>query len=121
MKGRKLSLQEVLNLEDGTKVWVEDSRTHFNGELCEFRIDGSTLDVISDKTCYVLNNIRYYESKITFYEWIEDGLVIPDKIETPYYAQSVVESMGNEIARHRYPNKYEYDDELIDKIIKEFS
>ena len=25
MKGRKLSLQEVLNLEDGTKVWVEDN------------------------------------------------------------------------------------------------
>ena len=24
MKGRKLTLEEVLNLEDGTKVWVEE-------------------------------------------------------------------------------------------------
>ena len=121
MKGKQLTLEEVLNLEDGSVVWVEDSRKHFNSELCEFRIDGSTLDVINDKTCYDLNNIRIYEGKITFYEWIENELVIPDKIKEPYYSQSVVESMANEIARHRYPNKYEYDDELIDNIIKEFS
>ena len=68
MKGRKLSLQEVLDLEDGTKVWVEEEKE-------------STL-------------IMYGE---------------------------IIESMANEIARHRYPNKYEYDDKLIESIIKEFS
>ena len=26
MKGKQLTLEEVLNLEDGTKVWVEDNR-----------------------------------------------------------------------------------------------
>ena len=35
--------------------------------------------------------------------------------------EEIIESMAYEIAKHRYPNKYEYDDGLINEIIKEFS
>ena len=121
MKGRKLTLQEVLNLEDGTKVWVEDSRRGYTNELCIYKKEDNILLVISDNTNYILDVIEVYENKLEFYEWVEEELKIPDQIEEPYYSQSVVESMANEIARHRYPNKYEYDDELIEKIISEFS
>ena len=119
MKGRRLSLEEVLRLDDGTKVWVEELDDRYKG-------DSDLYKKIKEKL-YILNTDMYYDLKcdfitpIEFYEWIEDELAIPDQIEEPYYSQSVVESMANEIARHRYPNKYEYDDKMIEMIIKEFS
>jgi len=117
MKGRKITLQEVLNLEDGTKVWVEDTiiKDEQIGIIEEHKI------IIEDGYGWFDLNDFCEEGYIIVYEWIEDKLKIPDQIEEPYYSQSVVESMANEIARFRYPNKYEYDDELIEKIIKEFS
>ena len=36
MKGRQLTLEEVLRLDDGTKVWVEDSRWGFDSVACVF-------------------------------------------------------------------------------------
>ena len=39
MKGRKLSLEEVLNLEDGSKVWVEDEPFSKEGYLLYDTID----------------------------------------------------------------------------------
>ena len=121
MKGKQLTLQEVLNLEDGSKVWVEDSRRGYTNELCSYKKEDNILLVISDNTNYILDVIEVYENKLEFYEWVEEELKIPDQIEELYYSQSVVESMANEIARHRYPKKYEYDDELIESIIEEFS
>ena len=117
MKGRQLTLEEVLRLEDGTKVWVEDTI-----------IKDEQVGIIEEHNIIVDNGYGWLDLNdfcedgyAIVYEWIEDELKIPDQIEEPYYSQSVVESMANEIARHRYPNKYEYDDELIDNIIKEFS
>ena len=49
------------------------------------------------------------------FEWIEE-----EKESTLIMYGEIIESMANEIARHRYPKKYEYDDKLIEKIIEEF-
>ena len=120
MKGRKLTLEEVLKLEDGSKVWVEELKDIKMSAL--HIVDGNYLNDEEKGDAYCFDDIKlYYKDELEFYEWIEDELVIPDKIEEPYYSQSVVESMANEIARHRYPNKYEYDDKLIEMVIKEFS
>ena len=116
MKGRKLSLEEVLNLEDGTKVWVEDSRRGYTNELCSYKKEDNILLVISDNTNYILDVIEVYENKLEFYEWVEE-----EKESTLIMYGEIIESMAYEIAKYRYPNKYEYDDELIEKIIKEFS
>ena len=116
MRGRKLSLEEVLNLEDGTEVWVEDNRRGFTNELCIYKKCNNILLVISDNTNYILDVIGVYDNKLEFYEWIEG-----EEESTLIMYGEIIESMANEIARHRYPNKYEYDDELIEKIIKEFS
>ena len=127
MKGKQLTLQEVLNLEDGSKVWVEISEEYKDYSSYLPRFDG----IFYKKGTYLSDSIlpsqmlRFKEirdclSTGCIYEWIEE-LKIPDKIETPYYSQDIVESMANEIAMHRYPNKYEYDDKLIESIIKEFS
>ena len=116
MKGKQLTLQEVLNLEDGTKVWVEDSRRGYTNELCIYKKEDNILLVISDNTNYILDVIEVYQNKLEFYESVEE-----EKESTLIMYGEIIESMANEIARHRYPNKYEYDDELIEKIIEEFS
>ena len=123
MRGRKLTLKEVLNLEDGSIVWVEDISKIFEDDLYIYDKENIRVNLLTkeSKCGYDLTTIGDFRGRITFYEWIEDELTIPDQIEEPYYSQSVIESMANEIARHRYPNKYEYDDELINKIIEEFS
>ena len=119
MRGKQLTLQEVLNLEDGSRVWVEELKDSNMSAL--HIVDGNYLNDEEKDEAYCFDDIElYYMDELELYEWIEE-LKIPDKIEEPYYSQSVVESMANEIARHRYPNKYEYDDELIEKIIEEFS
>ena len=122
MKGKQLSLEELLNLEDGSVVWVEELKEDYKQMSAIHTIKGNYLEDEEKGDAYCFDDIElYYKDELEFYEWIEDELVIPDKIEEPYYSQSVVESMANEIARHRYPNKYEYDDKLIDNTIKEFS
>ena len=123
MKGKQLSLQEVLNLKDGSVVWVEDASKIFEDDLYIYDKENIRVNLLTkeSKHGYDLKTIGDFRGRIKFYEWVEDGLKIPDQIEEPYYSQSVVESMANEIARHRYPNKYEYDDKLIEMIIKEFS
>ena len=118
MKGRQLTLQEVLNLEDGSRVWVEELKD--NNMSAMHIVDGNYLNDEEKDEAYCFDDIElYYMDELELYEWIEE-LKIPDKIETPYYSQDIVESMANEIAMHRYPNKYEYDDKLIESIIKEF-
>lgn len=114
MKGRKLTLEEVLNLEDGTKVWVEELDDGYKG--------ASDLYKKIKEKLYILNTDMYYDLKcdfvtpIEFYEWVEE-----EKESTLTMYGEIIESMAYEIAKYRYPNKYEYDDELIEKIIEEFS
>ena len=69
MKGRKLSLEEVLNLDDGSVVWVE--------ELDEAYRSSSDLYEKTKERLYILNTDMYYDLKcdfvtpIEFYEWID--------------------------------------------------
>ena len=102
MKGRKLSLEEVLNLEDGSKVWVE--------ELDEAYRSSSDLYEKTKERLYILNTDMYYDLKcdfvtpIEFYEWIDE--------------QSKVYKMSVEICNLR---GLDLTDENIEIIIKEFS
>ena len=118
MKGKQLSLQEVLNLEDGSKVWVEDTDKYYGNVLCSYKKDCKHLKDIYDyefESYYALEDYKDYGDRLTFYEWVEE-----EKESTLIMYGEIIESMANEIAMHRYPNKYEYDDKLIEKIIKEF-
>ena len=76
MRGRKLSLEEVLNLEDGSEVWVEDDRRGFTNELCIYKKYNNILLVISDNTNYILDVIGVYDNKLEFYEWIEEEILL---------------------------------------------
>ena len=115
MKGRKLSLQEVLNLEDGCKVWVEELR---DSDMSAMHIiDGNYLNDEEKDEAYCFDDIElYYMDELEFYEWIED-LVIPDKIETPYYSESVIHNLAKEICNLR---SLDLTDENIKMIIEEF-
>ena len=79
MKGKQLTLQEVLDLEDGSKVWVEDDRCGFTNELCIYKKYNNILLVISDNTNYILDVIEVYENKLEFYEWIDDLIIHRNK------------------------------------------
>ena len=65
MKGRQLSLEEVLNLEDGSLVWVDDELFSKEGYLLYNTIDFYRLETCKfEDTC--------------FYEWIK-GLDLTDE------------------------------------------
>ena len=102
MKGKQLSLQEVLNLEDGSKVWVEELDDRYKG-------DSDLYKKIKERL-YILNTDIYYDLKcdfitpIEFYEWIEE--------------QSKEYKMSVEICNLR---GLDLTDENIEMIIKEFS
>ena len=116
MKGRKLSLQEVLKLEDGCKVWVEELKDISMSAL--HTVDGNYLNDEEKDEAYCFDDIElYYIDELEFYEWIED-LVVPDKIKTPYYSQSIVTNLATEICNLR---SLDLIDENIDMIIREFS
>ena len=101
MKGRKLSLQEVLRLEDGTKVWVEELDDSYKG--------ASDLYKKIKQKLYILNTDMYYDLKcdfitpIEFYEWVDE--------------QSKEYKMSVEICNLR---GLDLTDENIEMIIKEF-
>ena len=101
MKGRKLSLQEVLNLEDGIKVWVEELDDGYRG--------ASDLYKKIKEKLYILNTDMYYDltcdfiTPIEFYEWIDK--------------QSKEYKLSEEICNLRGLN---LTDENIEMIIKEF-
>ena len=68
MKGRKLTLEEVLNLEDGSKVWVEDTI-----------LDDEQIGIIEEHKIIVDDGYGWFdlndfceEGYIIVYEWIED-------------------------------------------------
>ena len=106
MKCRKLTLQEVLNLEDGTKVWVEDTDKYYGNVLCSYEKDCKHLKDIYDyefESYYTLEDYKDYGDRLTFYEWIEE--------ETPLIkmAQEVCNLRGLDLT-----------DDNIENIIKEF-
>lgn len=71
MKGRKLSLQEVLNLDDGTKVWVEELNDIKMSAL--HIVDGNYLNDEEKDEAYCFDDIElYYMDELEFYEWIEE-------------------------------------------------
>ena len=101
MKGRKLTLEEVLKLEDGTNVWVE--------ELDEAYRSSSDLYEKTKERLYILNTDMYYDLKsdfvtpIEFYEWIDE--------------QSIVNKMSVEICKLR---GLDLTDDNIRLIVEEF-
>ena len=102
MKGHKLTLSEVLNLEDGSKVWVEDKE---DKELSGVHIvDDKALVNHERKKVYDFSDLEFFKDELEFYEWIEE--------ETPLIKMSV------EICNLR---GLDLTDENIRLIIKEFS
>ena len=98
MKGRQLILEEVLRLDDGTKVWVE--------ELDEAYKSSSDLYEKTKEKLYLLNTDMYYNLKsdfvipIEFYEWYD-----------------VIKDMATEICNLR---GIDLTEDNINKIMKEF-
>ena len=114
MKGKQLSLEEVLQLEDGCKVWIEDDRKMFNDELCEYNSYSFYLELVKNKSHrYNLNYMDAYEGKLTFYEWIEDS-----EIPYPNNMQQTIHNLATEICNLR---SLDLTDENIEMIIEEFS
>lgn len=116
MKGRKLTLEEVLDLEDGKLVWVEDDY-YDDYEIGIIMKEDNTLK-LSNGDWFCLSDLQ--DSKfVKFYEWIEeiDELSIPDKIETPYYSNSIVNKMSEEIVNLR---GLDLTDDNIRLIVEEF-
>ena len=112
MKGCKLTLQEVLNLEDGTKVWVED--TIIKDEQIGI-IEGHII-TLNDGDWFDLNDFCE-EGFVIVYEWIEDELKIPDQIEEPYYSNNIVNKLSVEICNLR---GLDLTNENIRLIVEEF-
>ena len=73
MKGKLLTLEEVLNLEDGNKVWVEDDDVG-DKQIGIVKQEGE-IRVFVDDNCGWFD-IKYLfdcEEYVRFYEWIEDN------------------------------------------------
>ena len=103
MKGKQLSLQEVLNLEDGSKVWVEELKDSNMSAL--HIIDGNYLNDEEKDEAYCFDDIElYYMDELEFYEWIEEDILLT--------------KMPVEICNLR---GLDLTDENIESIIEEFS
>ena len=75
MKGKQLTLQEVLNLEDGSKVWVEDTSKIFEDDLYIYDKENIRVNLLTkeSKYGYDLMTIGDFRGRIKFYEWIKDN------------------------------------------------
>lgn len=75
MKGKQLTLQEVLNLEDGSKVWVEELKDSNMSAL--HIVDGNYLNEEEKDEAYCFDDIElYYMDELEFYEWIEEETIL---------------------------------------------
>ena len=92
MKGRKLLLQEVLQLEDGCKVWVEELET---------KIVATTRNNRSEEWYTLISMFR--KGEVCFYEDDEP---------------TIIHNLATEICNLR---SLDLTDENIEMIIKEFS
>jgi len=106
MKGKQLTLQEVLNLEDGTKVWVEDDIYDDCNDIY-IKYDNTLYNISNSDLRYSLIDVSDSEvdkDTIDFYEWIKDN--------TPLHkmAQEICSLRGLDLT-----------DENIRLIVEEFS
>ena len=124
MKGRKLSLEEVLQLEDGCKVWVEELKERYS-ELSGVHYKKEE-HLIEQNECgaYAIDDIvEFYSDDLEFYEWI-DGVKsinisgVKDGMNGEYYNKSIVHNLATEICNLR---SLDLTDENIEMIIEEFS
>lgn len=120
MKGRKLTLQEVLNLEDGTKVWVENSNPNYSC-LCYLNLVDRTLEVCDDvNELYIIDEDLYVaedNNDVEFYEWIEDSEIVEIKSNVPICC-STCYKLSEEICKLR---GLDLTDDNIRLIVEEFS
>ena len=122
MKGRKLSLQEVLNLEDGTKVWVD-----FNDKIAEERLGYENCHCLCFKSkqheclmmCIKPDDIfSGFEicDNIEVYEWV-DAYENPMMIFNEDDDSTVIYKLAQEICNLR---GLDLTDDNIEKIVEEF-
>lgn len=119
MKGRKLTLEEVLRLDDGSNVWVEDVQELKYGELHKYNKGFKTLVDFHNKF-YMLSDF-IEEDGLDFYEWIEelDEVVIISKKDLLNFFLNENEL---QIGDDYYRNSFEADfKEKVDKLYKEHS
>ena len=114
MKGKQLTLQEVLNLEDGTKVWVED--TILNDE--QIGIIKEHEIIVDDGYGWFDLNDFCEEGYIIVYEWIEDTYSNTMMLFDEDDNDKVIYLMTQEICNLR---GLDLTDENIRLIIEEFS
>ena len=70
MKGKKLLLEELLKLEDGSVVWVEELKDIKMSAL--HIVDGNYLNDEEKDEAYCFDDIElYYNDELEFYEWID--------------------------------------------------
>lgn len=105
MKGKQLSLQEVLNLEDGSKVWVEELNERYSVWSGVHVRKQDELIAEKDEMVYEINYLDGLgeDYGLEIYEWIED--------DTPLH------KMAQEICNLR---GLDLTDENIESIIEEF-
>ena len=114
MKGRKLTLQEVLNLEDGTKVWIEDTSKIFEDDLYIYDKENIRVNLLTKESeyGYDLMTIGDFRGRIMFYEWIEES-----EMPYPNNMQQTIHKMSVEICNLR---GLDLTDDNIKMIIGEF-
>ena len=107
MKGKQLSLQEVLKLEDGSKVWVEELNTRYSDWS---GIHKRVLDELIAEKDEMVYELKYLDDLgedygIEIYEWIDSD-------------STLIYNLATEICNLR---SLDLTDENIEMIIKEFS
>ena len=125
MKGKQLSLQEVLKLEDRCKVWVEDASDIFESDLYIYDKENIRVNLLTKESIYGydLTTIGDFCGRIKFYEWIDGVKSInifgtKDGTSGEYYNKLILHNLVTEILNLR---SLDLTDENIEMIITEFS
>lgn len=113
MKGKQLSLEEVLNLEDGTKVWVESKEFGNKGEVLSLLFDRYGYDFILKDCREEFYSDCVFDS-LQVFEWTEREI---KKLNTFDCNEPIVISMAQEICNLR---GLDLTDKNIEKIVEEF-
>ena len=114
MRGKQLTLEEVLNLEDGSKVWVKDTDER-DEQIGIVHQEGETRVFVDDDCGWF--DIKYlleYNGKeyVFFYEWIEES-----EIPYPSSMQQTIKNLAQEICNLR---GLDLTDDNIRLIVEEF-
>lgn len=115
MKGKQLTLDEVLRLEDGTKVWAEELDENYkHWSQIYTKSDDRILDKVGG--FYYLYEL-FEDDDMGIYEWIEEEYSNPMMLFEEDDCNYNINSMATEICNLRGIN---LTDDNIDKIMKEF-